>query len=214
MVKEARLLASHKITVDNNRIVCTLFDEVLEIEYSEIRGAADESDPKISTRANCMATVFRLLLCYGHRRKLEKRQALPNPINTKIAPSSTRLFILRPLLAHLQHSKIVKRTRRVLEMILADQDGAELTVKTATTPSENPLPYLGRLLYPPRSSFTINTKSPPVTVTINTSSPLQSHIPLYEAVAVDESTGAMISRSTFYELSELEDWANWVLKRR
>lgn len=236
MVKEARQLASHRITVDNNRITCTLFDEVLEIEYAELQAteqddnnnnsdANDNVDTEqdkteksaggaVSTRADCIATTFRLLLCYAHRRRLEKRRELPAPLSSKSTPPSTRLFILRPLLAHLQHNKIVKRTRRLLEMILADQNGSELSVAPDVL-GEEQSPPLGRLMYPPRSTFTVKVTSPhPMAITVKTSSPLQSHIPLYEATAVEVPGEASKSRASFYELTELEDWLHWILKRK
>lgn len=212
MVREARLLLSHKVTI-GDRIVINLIDEIIEIGYvSPFEETAEFRIP--SQKADLLCSAFHLLLCYAHRRNLEKQRSKPLPLRPKLkqALSSHPLFILRPLIAHMQHHKVVQRTSRLLEMILESHQNASLEVESYSR-SEHENAYLGRLLYPPISKYVLTTENG-LTVTIRTSSPLQSYTPLYDvtaSLASDETK--VISKSGFYELSELEDWVSWILKR-
>ncbi|ANB12486.1 Srb4p [Sugiyamaella lignohabitans] len=79
MVQEARLLSSYKITVSDNVISVNLFDELLEIEYADLSHTHPaEGLPQL--KADLICNALHILLSYSHKRRLEKRRAVPAPL--------------------------------------------------------------------------------------------------------------------------------------
>jgi mediator of RNA polymerase II transcription subunit 17 len=221
IVREARLLMSHRVSIEDGKVRVAIQDEIIEIEH--IDPSVEEDDEEQETgeqsnvRADLITDAFHILLCYAHRRNLAKRQSIPQPISSKSKPMSTPLFILRPILVHLQHENIIQRTTRLLEMILQNHKGSTLNSNVEEEPDQDSAShtsYLGKLMFPPTSRYELETENG-ILVTIVTSSPLMVYLPLYDVTATligDKST--VISKAGFYEISELEDWINWILKRK
>ena len=97
-------------------------------------------------------------------------------------------------------------------MTLEDHKDVKMTIEGYANTSEKGS-YLGKLLFPPTSKYKLERSERGITITIVTSSPLQSHTPLYEVMAVVDDTGQVLSQTGFYELSELENWINWILRK-
>jgi mediator of RNA polymerase II transcription subunit 17 len=178
---------------------------------------------KISRRASLISTTFHILLCYAHRKNLETKASVPKPLNTKEKKSKSALYILRPLIAHILHHKIIARTHKTIELISQNivnlQVSSELVEATTEEMQGSTSGYLGRLAVHPMSKIVI--KQDPVSgtakhashVEVLTGSPLQSYLPLYEAFAYvkDDNKDREVSKGTFWDLGELEDWIRWVL---
>lgn len=213
MIKEARLLLSQKIEIRDN-IVINLIDEVIKIEY--VSPFEETEEFKVpSLKADLICSALHILVCYAHRRHLEKQRAKPLPIRPKPKTSSgsAPLFILRPLIAHMQHHKIVQRTTRLLQMIVENHNNVKLELESPVKQAESGSSYLGKLLFPPLSKYTMKIDNE-LTITILTSSPLQPHSPLYDVTAtINNDDAKVVSKSGFYELSELEDWVSWIMKK-
>lgn len=249
IVREARRLSSHKVSVSSGKITVSLYDEELVIEHidpnesnsnddfdeddmednddpgnnekkkHEVQNGTNDVDNCYSYKADLICSVFHVLLSYAHRRNLQKRRSIPTPFSSKTKPPQSPLFILRPLIAHIQHDKVLKRTHRLLEMILQTHSNASMEFKKYSDIKEKnhkeyENSYLGTLLFPPVSTFFLTTDNG-IKVTIITSSPLLSYIPLYDVTArKNGDSGEIISKTGFYELTELEGWINWILKKR
>jgi mediator of RNA polymerase II transcription subunit 17 len=225
IVREARRLSSHKVSVVAGKVVINLYDEDLVVELvdptveeeeerDEDEGGA-ENNPH-SYKADLICNAFHILLCYAHRRNLQKRRTVPAPVSSKAKPPQSPLFILRPIIAHILHSKVLKRTTRLLEMILQSHQNSSMSLeKYSDIKSKNQHEYensyLGTLLFPPVSTYHLDTGNG-ISVTIITSSPLLSYIPLYDVTA-KKGPDQVLSKTGFYELNELEDWINWILKK-
>jgi mediator of RNA polymerase II transcription subunit 17 len=212
MIKEARLLLSQKVTI-RDKIVINLIDEIIEIEY--VSPFEETEEFKVPSRkADLICAAFHILVCYAHRRNLEKQRTKPAPLRPKPKQSTATpsLFILRPLVAHMQHHKVVQRTTRLLEMIVENHKNAKLELEPSSQ-SDSQTAYLGKLLYPPLSKYTLTVENGLI-ATIVTSSPLQSYSPLYDVTAkLSNDPSKIVSKSGFYELSELEDWVSWIMKK-
>lgn len=117
MLHEARSLASHRVQVTDRKIVINMYDEILEIESIDYKSLSEEKRIQYSTRANLFCSVFRILLCNFHRRNLERRCQFPASIATHDHAKQNVANILRPLLAHVLHEKILKRTKKALELL-------------------------------------------------------------------------------------------------
>lgn len=219
IVQEAQRLASYKVNVTDGKVVVNLYDEQIEIERIDPAELLEQGqqDEAVSLRAELISSALHVLLCYAHRRNLQRRRQIPAPMNSKVKPAPASIYLLRPIIAHLQHDKVITRTTRLLDMLVQGYDDAKVELdrysdkdrkdgeSTSTSTSTS---YLGRLLYPPLSTYTIHAKN--VTMTIDTGTPLQSYNPLYNVKAKrGEDT---ISSTGLYELTELEDWVSWVLK--
>lgn len=223
IVREARRLSSHKVSVVAGKVVINLYDEDLVVELVDPTEDEDEDEKEEqeeknphSYKADLICNAFHILLCYAHRRNLQRRRTLPAPVSSKSKPPSSPLFILRPIIAHILHFKVLKRTTRLLEMILQTHENSSMSLdKYSDIKSKNQQEYdnsyLGTLLFPPVSTYHLDTGSG-VKVTIITSSPLLSYIPLYDVTA-KTSSDEILSKTGVYELNELEDWINWILKK-
>lgn len=239
MAKEARGLVSHRVRIVNGKIVIKLYDEVLEIEFVDPDGpnpvanmnlpgivvdeempdvSAQSEYPKISNRANLMNAAFHILLCYAHRKNLETKASDPPPINTKESKTRSTLYILRPLIAHILHKKIMVRTVKTLELITQNIAGVsvqEAEVPAAPTDSHSNATgstsaHLGKLAMHPMSKLVVESSLNGSKIEVVTRSPLQSYLPLYESFAYNNE-GQEVSKGQFYELGELEEWTRWVL---
>lgn len=241
MLHEARNLASHRVQVTDNKIVINLYDEVLELESIDYDAATNEKRTQFSTRANFFCSVFRILLCNLHRRNVERRRQFPSSFTTTEQPKPNVAYILRPLLAHVLHEKILKRTRKALELLiqgtLGDVYPVSITQETieshsftsnskvpsvlSTNPSKRPISgvsigsteYLGRLAVQPASNITISIPEK-VVVIIKIGSPLQWQSPLYSASSYDwpfDDQKQPKSSSSFHDLSDLEEWIKWIV---
>lgn len=233
MAKEARSLISHRVRIQNGKIVIKLYDEILEIEfidYSSGNSNGEDEDHsmsgevipevKVCKRASLICLAFHILLCYAHRKSLETKAGIPPPLNTKETKPWSSLYIIRPLIAQILHEKIMTRTRKTIELIA--QNVSNLEIKVEPMAIENKYQpgstsgYLGRLAIHPMSKLSIELKDK-ITVIVLTGSPLQSHTPLYEAYAYswnDKEKQHPISQGNFYDLSELEEWIRWVLDEK
>ena len=83
MVREARVLSAHKINVVDGKIVINLYDEQLEIEYADVAGQPDADEILPRTRADLICSALHILLCYSHKRKLDRRSSYPASLNSK-----------------------------------------------------------------------------------------------------------------------------------
>lgn len=211
MLKEARDLASHRVQVIDHKIVVNLYDEILEVDFIDPTLSTDITPPiQSSTRSSLFCAVFRILLCNLHRRNLERRRQSPASLSTQERPKRHSIYILKPLLAHVLHEKILNRTRKALELLVQGSLSGESAIKPVTIeqesvesygvslPSEHSIPksetvvlnniimnsssYLGRLAVQPASKITINVPGRLVMIIV-IGSPLQWYIPLYEAKA-------------------------------
>lgn len=233
MAREARSLISHRVQIKNGKIVIKLYDEILEIEFVEhqpqkpvgddedtaMDGTEEAPKVKISKRASLICSAFHILLCYAHRKSLETKASIPAPINTKEKKTRSALYIIRPLIAHILHEKIMTRTRKTIELIAQNVPDLEIKIEPMTVEGKLQQPgstsgYLGRLAVHPMSKFSILQKDK-LSVLILTGSPLQSYTPLYDAYVYawsdkDEKQNPL-SQGNFYDLSELEEWIRWVL---
>lgn len=241
MAKEARNLISHRVQIKDGKIVIKLYDEILEIEFTnyfsdidpeqakESEDFIEEEGPKISKRASLICYAFHILLFYAHRKTLESKTSSPTPINTKEKKSKSALYIIRPLIAHILHEKIMVRTRKTLEMIAQNQSDIEISAEpkeysksqfptNAATQNQPQQPgstssYLGRLALHPMSTLQVAQKDK-LNILVTTGSPLQSFTPLYDASAYalsDVERQNPLSHGSFYDLNELEEWIRWVL---
>lgn len=230
MAREARGLISHRVQIKDGKIVIKLYDEILEIEFVDhvasrtndqpMEDELVDEQPNVCKRASLICSAFHILLYYAHRKSLETKASIPPPINTKEKKSRSALAIIRPLIAHILHEKIMTRTRKTLEMIA--QNLPEVEIKTEpmgrSEPSKQHQPgstsgYLGRLALHPMSKFQVSQKNK-LNVLLLTGSPLQSFTPLYNAYAYawsDTEKQHPISHGSFYDLNELEEWIRWVL---
>uniref|UniRef100_A0A060TDV7 Mediator of RNA polymerase II transcription subunit 17 n=1 Tax=Blastobotrys adeninivorans TaxID=409370 RepID=A0A060TDV7_BLAAD len=211
IVQEAQRLASYKVNVTDGKVVINLYDEQIEIERVDPTELLEqgEQDEDVSLRAELISSALHVLLCYAHRRNLQRRRQIPAPMNSKVKPTPASIYLLRPIIAHLQHDKVITRTSRLLDMLVQGYDDAKVQLDRYSDRKDgDTTSYLGRLLYPPLSTYTIHAKD--VTMTIDTGTPLQSYNPLYNVKAKrGEDT---ISSTGLYELTELEDWVSWILK--
>ncbi|CAN6669404.1 mediator of RNA polymerase II transcription subunit 17 [Trichomonascus vanleenenianus] len=234
IVREARRLSAHRVNVVDGKVVIGLQDQTIEIEHVDPQADEEEEDmvdeaagdkpseseevsmkpddTTYSIQADLICNTFRLLLCHTHRKNLTKRRSVPDPLVSKSKTIPSPPLILRPVIAHIQHDKVLKRATRLLELILSNYPGAKLQLNRFTGADEANTSYLGNLLYSPVSTYEVTAKN--LTITIVTSSPLQAYIPLYEVTATQQDTNEMISKTGFYELSELEEWVNWILKTK
>ncbi|KAF5095629.1 hypothetical protein D0Z03_001789 [Geotrichum reessii] len=184
---------------------------------------ADAPTMKISRRASLISTAFHILLCYAHRKNLKTRASVPKPLNTKEKKSKSALYILRPLIAHILHHKIIARTHKTIELISQNivnlRVSSEAVEAVADETQGSTSGHLGRLAVHPMSKIVIEQDAVPDTgklakrVDVLTGSPLQSYLPLYEAFAYvnDGDKDREASKGTFWDLGELEDWIRWVL---
>lgn len=178
---------------------------------------------KISRRASLISTTFHILLCYAHRKNLETKASVPKPLNTKEKKSKSALYILRPLIAHILHHKIIARTHKTIELISQNIVNLQVSSESVEAAAEemqgSTSGYLGRLAVHPMSKIVIKQNPVPGAakhashVEVLTGSPLQSYLPLYEAYAYvkDGDKDREVSKGTFWDLEELEDWIRWVL---
>lgn len=178
---------------------------------------------KISRRASLISTAFHILLCYAHRKNLKTKASVPKPLNTKEKKSKSALYILRPLIAHILHHKIIARTHKTIELIAQNivnlRVSSESVEAVADETQGSTSGHLGRLAVHPMSKIVIEQDAEPDTgklakrVEVLTGSPLQSYLPLYEAFAYvnDGDKDREASKGTFWDLGELEDWIRWVL---
>lgn len=261
MAKEARSLISHRVKIQNGKIVIKLYDEILEIEFIDYcykrpkneEGMEDEEDHdmdgeedeeagrtkshrsdqvKVSKRASLICLAFHILLCYAHRKSLETKASIPGPFNTKEKKARTSLYVIRPLIAHILHEKIMTRTKKAVELIAQNVPNLEIRTEPMALESKAPSGsgssgtvgstsgstsgYLGRLAMHPMSKLSVSLKDE-ITVLVVTGSPLQSYTPLYEAYAYawnDKDRQKPISQASFYDLSELEEWVRWILDEK
>lgn len=238
MTMEARGLASHRVQVVDHKIIINLYDEILEVEYTDINNTNLDigKSVKYSTRANYICAVFRILLSNLHRRNLQKRRQLPVNIITNDLSKKSGVYILQPLIAHVLHEKIMKRTRKALELLVQTSLGEIDTSKPITIEQESVSPrisgsfpstkaspnntatrstlYLGRLAVQPASNITISIPEKFVIV-VAVGSPLQWHAPLYSVLSYQwSSPDRVMSTSGFHDLSDLSDWVKWVFDYR
>lgn len=226
MILEARGLASHRVQVIDHKIVINLYDEILELEYVE---PESNFDVQYSTRANFICAVFRILLCNLHRRNLQRRRQFPSSIVTNDVSKKSAVYILQPLLAHVLHEKILKRTRKALELLVQsslggmETEGPVMVEQESVEPSDssassnlNSTSYLGRLAIQPASNITISAPGKFIMI-VSISSPLQWSAPLYNAAAYKWVSSVPGNRLTpfssngFHDLSDLSEWATWVV---
>lgn len=214
LTREQRLLASLKCCLTDGKLVLSLIDEVVEIEYVVQQEEPDSDLFPPCQRAELINQSLHLLLCQAHKRNLQKRQKeLPQPINSKVRKTNPPLFILRPLVAHILHSKILKRTDRSLEMILSDIGSSSDIIKLEkyiNVKQKDDNIELGILASPPTSKYTFTVKA--LTIEITVLSPVQSSEKLFGCTAKTEE-GQFMSRTGVDELSELDEWLRFVLKR-
>lgn len=214
LTREQRLLASLKCTLTDGKLVLSLIDEIVEIEYVPQQEEPDTDLSPPCQRAELINQSLHLLLCQAHKRNLQKRQRdLPQPINSKVKKSNPPLFILRPLVAHILHSKILKRADRSLEMILSEIGSSSDIVKLdkyTNVKQNDDNAELGILAAPPISKYQFTVKG--ITIEITVLSPVQSSEKLFGCIAKNEQ-GQFMSRTGVDELAELDEWLRFVLKR-
>lgn len=192
--QEARSLGSHRVSLTHDRIVCELFEGRLEIDLVDEDVASNEEIPK-DKQAQLICHLLHLLLCYYFAQTLEKRQSVPEPLDsTKSTNESHVLNVLRPVLAHMQHAKLSARAVRLAEMVIANS-----SIETAKQTVDGGLADL--IFTSPETRVHITSAETQLELLVR--SPLTSDEATFQAIC-GNSTGE------FYDLTELEIWLKGV----
>ncbi|ODQ65881.1 hypothetical protein NADFUDRAFT_51160 [Nadsonia fulvescens var. elongata DSM 6958] len=213
IANEARPLTSHRISINNGKITVDLQDEEIDIEFVEPNDVRDNDDDQYlpnSRRAELIATTLRLLLNYSHAKHLRQKHSDPEPLRTVDKRLRHTSYILRPLLCYIQHHKILKRTTRSLDQMVENYKGISYSVEKYV----KNMSYLGRILFPPSSTCTLSFYNGVEVKIIIVSTLTNQQLPLYDVKAYCNKENTILSKSGFYQLSELEDWIKWVVDKK
>lgn len=212
IAREARLLTSRKVTVADGAVSVDLGEgDLIVIEWVEV------PDEPATTFAPSLANLFvlalRLLLANAHRQQLEKMRTPPAPLQSKGGPNpNTPLPILRPLLAHILHKRLVSRARRSLYLLSTTHSGLSFDITTDNS-EEKESSSLGRLMAAPVSNLKIKF-SDKGNARVVIPSPLQSHQSMFDVTMFKGTTQETVTSHTgFHELVELEEWVRWAADR-
>lgn len=208
--REARLLTSRRVTVADGCVTIDLGDgDIIVIEWVEV--PAEPVTTFSASPANLFVLALRLLLANAHRQQLEKMRTPPAPLQSKGGPNpNPPLPILRPLLAHILHKRLVSRARRSLYLLSTTHAGLSFDI---TTDSSGETSSLGRLMAAPVSNLKIkfgDRENAKVVIP----SPLQTHQSMFDVTMFKGETQETVTSHTgFHELVELEEWVRWAAEK-
>lgn len=124
LVREARTMAGHGVTMRQNLIQLSSADEqeilvdLVDADPSQILDEADVTSNQNDGLANTISHAIHILLSFSHRQNLHRRMQPPPPLSHK-RRHTPEYQLLRPIVAYLQHLSHV----RWLESFLQDTYG-------------------------------------------------------------------------------------------
>lgn len=211
--REARVLAHYGVRAATSAIHFDMDDGTsYQIEHLDLlseanNGPAEENDADTemtnstsdsqSLLANAIATSLRLLLLHAHSQNLARRSAIPAPI-TPSKHKTEEYQLLRPILAHLQHSHICSNLHTLFSNTVKIFQAAKLSADfsssrlTSMDDARSPTTHATTPNTPPQS------KSPSTALINSLLPPLESSLTLH---LPDTSTISLRIRTALAEPS-------------
>ncbi|GME72646.1 unnamed protein product [Ambrosiozyma monospora] len=208
LLKEATTLVSLQVSVkDSNQIVIDFHDERIEIEFTSVEDIPAQRKPlKLDKKANEISSFLRIMLCCEHKRNLDKRNIPPVALSSNMARNNTPKTsnILKPLINHTKHNKIIQQLMDILISVSGTQLSAQnFTLEKYLDEKASNDPF-ARCFKTPFSRLTLLHLNLKVIVEIASS--------LYSTITVKlYNDKEMLLDSRFNDLNEVEDCLSWCL---
>ncbi|KAH3670913.1 hypothetical protein OGAPHI_000624 [Ogataea philodendri] len=222
LLREAATLISLQVTIDEDKILIDLHDEIVEISQVAPENVQLPEQSSSNERAELIQIYLRLMLYAEHKRNLDQRKIPPLSLNTETTGASQTFpsSIIRPMIVYNRHERSLKTVQDVLESVITvqlDNDRTRATTylkenlqltKNLNEPKGVVDPF-SRVLTPPASVLELPINNLKIRVKLNS---LINSAHSTINLDLETDTGSSLLGTSLNDARELEDCLNWAIR--